>query len=213
MNHMKISTLGLVIGGFTLGGAAALGFVFWMESHSEGHATHMDTSAEVDMAGTDSQPHSMGQTYQAHDHHSMQISSEREYLTTMIAHHQEVVDTAVVVLEREGNNAEVVALVEDMVAVQSQEIETMKRWYEEWFGEEYAAVAYEPMMRDLEEYSGTELDRVFLEDMVEHHVGALMMSSSVQPHITNHELAGFVESIIATQRSEIEQIGEILLTL
>lgn len=68
-------------------------------------------------------------------------------------------------------------------------------------------------MRDLSQLSGVELDRTFLEDMVMHHMGAIMMARSVQPHIENQEINELSQAIITTQADEIELMQELLSTL
>ena len=62
---------------------------------------------------------------------------------------------------------------------QSAQIELMEGWLAEWYPGERAATAYEPMMRDLSGLSGDTLDRIFLEDMIGHHMAAVMMSQQL----------------------------------
>lgn len=149
------------------------------------------------------------------DHMSMMmVSSEREFIEGMIPHHQEAVDTAKEVIERGGSTPEIKQLVEDIVVAQEAEIAEMKQWYEDWYGEPYADTGeYMEMMRELENLSGAELDRVFLEDMIGHHMGAIMMAQSVQPHIEHDEIATLTQNIVVTQSAEIAQMRQTLRSL
>jgi uncharacterized protein (DUF305 family) len=105
------------------------------------------------------------------DHSMMMVESEREFIEGMIPHHQEAVDTAKEVIERGGTTAEIRELVENIVIAQEREIADMKAWYKDWYGEEYVDNGdYMPMMRALDTLSGAPLDRVFLEDMIMHHM-------------------------------------------
>jgi len=135
----------------------------------------------------------------------MMVQSEREFITGMIPHHQEAVDTAKEVIERGGSTPEIKTLAEDIVVAQEKEIALMKQWYQDWYGVAYEAQSedYEPMMRELAGLSGAELDKRFLEDMIMHHRGAIMMARSVQPYIEHQEITDLAEAIITTQADEI----------
>lgn len=141
----------------------------------------------------------------------MMVSSERGFIEGMIPHHQEAVDTAKEVIERGGSTAEIRQLVADIVVAQEAEIAEMKQWYEDWYGEPYTDNGeYMPMMRELENLSGAELDRVFLEDMIPHHMGAIMMARSVQPYIEHTEIENLTQVIVATQSEEIQLMRQML---
>jgi uncharacterized protein (DUF305 family) len=145
------------------------------------------------------------------DHSAMMVSSEREFLTGMIPHHQEAVDTAKEVVERGGSTPEIKALAENIIIAQELEIAEMKQWHLDWYGEEYVADdSYQPMMRELADLSGAELDQRFLEDMVMHHMGAIMMARSVQPHIEHQEIEVLSKAIVETQTAEIDLMRDLL---
>ena len=143
----------------------------------------------------------------------MMVKSEREFLEGMIPHHQEAIDTAKEVLARGGSTPEIKKLAEDIVVAQEKEITLMKDWYQSWYGETYVAnpEAYEPMMRDLSKLSGASLDKVFLEDMVMHHMGAVMMAESVQPYIEHQEMTNLTKAIVETQTKEIQLMQRLVL--
>lgn len=145
---------------------------------------------------------------------SMTVSSEREFIEGMIPHHQEAIDTAKEVMERGGSTPEIKKLVEGIIIAQESEIVKMKQWYQDWYGEKYTDYGnYVPMMRELENLSGFELDKAFLEDMIKHHMGAIMMSKSVKPYIEHNEISKLTKTIISTQSSEIMQMREMLMNM
>lgn len=145
---------------------------------------------------------------------AMMVSSERTFIEGMIPHHQEAVDTAKEVIARGGTTPEIKQLVENIVVAQEKEIAEMKVWYETWYKESYKDDGkYSPMMRELSNLSGKELDRVFLEDMIMHHMGALMMARSVQPHIEHQEMTNLTEAILNTQTAEITLMKKLLAEL
>lgn len=141
----------------------------------------------------------------------MMVTSEREFITKMIPHHQEAINTATEVLERGGTTVEIRQLAEGIVSAQTKEIADMKAWYAAWYGESYQeSDTYHPMMRELSDLSGAALDTAFLTDMITHHMGAVMMARSVAPYATHDEIKGLAESIIFTQSAEIATMQQML---
>lgn len=148
---------------------------------------------------------SMGGMMGNMDHGMMMVGSEKEFITEMIPHHQEAVDTAKEVLARGATTPEIKTLMENIVSAQEKEIADMKSWYQTWYGTPYQPSGnYKPMMRDLSKLSGAEIDKVFLEDMVMHHMGAIMMAHSVQAYIEHDEIKVLTKAIIDSQSEEIE---------
>ncbi len=146
------------------------------------------------------------------DHSIMMVKSEREFLDGMIPHHQEAVDTAKEVIERGGSTPEIKKLAQDIVVAQEKEIGMMKEWYQRWYGEVYVtnAKVYKPMMRELSSLSGASLDTIFLEDMVMHHMGAIMMAQSVQPYVKHQEITDLTKAIVETQMEEMQLMRRII---
>jgi uncharacterized protein (DUF305 family) len=139
------------------------------------------------------------------------VKSEREFIEHMIPHHEEAIVTAREVLARGGSTPEMRTLAENIISAQEREIAAMKAWHEAWYGTPYVDLGtYKPMMRDLSLLSGAELDKVFLEDMIHHHMGAIMMARSVAPFIEREETRTLTETIIKTQSAEIETMRTLL---
>lgn len=143
-------------------------------------------------------------TTDMHGMHGMNTSiTEKEFIEGMIPHHQEAVDTAKQVVAR-GASPEVKELAEAIITAQEKEIIDMKTWYRSWYGKEYADTGtYQPMMQDLSSLSGEALDRVFLQDMIMHHMGALMMAQHVAANIEHTEIQTLAQNIAETQSAEI----------
>lgn len=137
----------------------------------------------------------------------VQINSEFEYFSQMIPHHEEAIATAQRLLEA-SDRPEMQAFAQDIIRVQSAEIEQMKAWINEWYPDQQSDITYEPMMRDLSQLEGDELDRAFLEDMIMHHMGAVMMSNMLINHglVEHDEVLPFAQQIALTQRDEIHQM-------
>jgi uncharacterized protein (DUF305 family) len=137
----------------------------------------------------------------------MRVNSEVEYLTKMIPHHQEAIDTAKMVLAK-SQRAEMKRFAQDIIRVQTTEIKQMQQWLQQWYPGQRTNVTYTPMMRELKSLQGNALDRVFLEDMTMHHMGAVMMSRMLlNRNLVKHEpVRPFAQQIATSQQKEIGQM-------
>lgn len=152
-----------------------------------------------------------------------------EYLSGMIPHHQQAYEMSGMLLDKDDIEADVTALAEDIREAQGPEIEQMESWLDAWGETGNGAddedmdhgdmddedMGHEGMMSDedlaeLEESRGTEASRMFLEQMIVHHEGAV---SSAEQHLQdgeNPEALELSEDIIADQQAEIDQMEDIL---
>ncbi len=205
---MKQNTILIAIIAALVGGIAVYVFVDGSSEYEMDHKMH-DQMGEREY---DDMPMGNADGMGGMDHSMMMVSSEREFLTGMIPHHQEAVDTAKEVVERGGSTPEIKALAENIIIAQELEIASMKQWYQDWYGVAYEEKPedYQPMMRELADLSGAELDKRFLEDMVMHHMGAIMMARSVQPYIEHQEITNLASAIQTTQTAEIALMREML---
>ena len=144
----------------------------------------------------------------SHGHMDTQLAeSEADFLTGMVAHHEEAV-VAAAELAR-SDRAEMRELGELIVESQTRQIRTMQRWLARWYPDAGPA-PYHPMMRDLSDLSGDALDRTFLEDMVGHHMVAVMSSQHlVMAGGDGHrEVAALARDIVEDQRAEIHLMSD-----
>ncbi|MDX2377711.1 DUF305 domain-containing protein [Microbacterium sp. LRZ72] len=148
----------------------------------------------------------------------------------MIMHHQQAIEMADVFLAKDDVAPEVFALAERIKDAQQPEIDTMNKWLASW-GQE-AMSGTENMgsmdgmdhgsmsgmggmmsaedMAALEDASGPEASRLFLEQMIVHHEGAVEMAES---ELTDgqHPLAiELAQKIIDDQTAEIAEMEELL---
>lgn len=130
------------------------------------------------------------------------VTSEAEFLVEMVAHHEDAIEAASELSRSE--RPQMRALGESIVESQTVQVEQMNAWLAEWYPDAPEA-DYEPMMSDLSGLSGDRLDRVFLRDMVPHHMMAVMMSQQLLVRgIADHdEVADLARTIRADQRAEI----------
>ena len=138
----------------------------------------------------------------------MQVASEFDYLTQMIPHHDEAI-AAAQVLQRGTQRQEMRDFAVSIIEMQTAEVEQMKAWLAAWYPGRDTHVDYDPMMRDLTGLGGTALDQAFLDDMIPHHMMAVMMSQQfVTANLANHpEVIPFAKNIRDTQHNEIQMMA------
>ena len=138
--------------------------------------------------------------------------SDLAFLDGMTAHHQMALDMARLVDERAGSDA-VRTLGREIAAAQRTEIDTMTAWRARWFADEPAAG---PMsagdmssmgmggmhMDGLTAARGADFDRMFREQMIPHHAGAIMMAAQAQVKSERTEIRDLAAAIIAAQAEE-----------
>lgn len=137
------------------------------------------------------------------------INSEYDFLVKMIPHHEEAVYTAKILKEK-TNREEMKVFADKIIETQSREIELMNEWLDKWYTDQENNYEYQAMMGDYTDLEGDQLDLVFLEDMIFHHMSAVMMSqqliaNGLAEHEEVYELA---ISIRNSQRKEIFQMRE-----
>ena len=141
-------------------------------------------------------------------------SSEIDFLTMMIPHHQQAIEMSELALTK-SNDAEVVKLAEQIRDAQGPEIEQMGSLLKEFGIEEDPSshVAHmhgmlsEAEMSDLAEATGIDFDRLFLSGMIKHHEGAIDMVALVGE---SARLSSLGEAIFTAQNEEISKMQEML---
>jgi uncharacterized protein (DUF305 family) len=97
------------------------------------------------------------------------------------------------------------AFAESIIDTQSREVNQMRAWLAAWYAGRDIAVDYTPMMRDLTGLRGGALDRTFLQDMIPHHMAAVMMSQQ----LLMREMAEHQQVQVLATRIRAEQHAEI----
>ena len=138
--------------------------------------------------------------------HGARRLSEYAYLAEMRAHHEEAVSAAQQ-LQR-SDRPQMRELGASIVASQSAQIDQMRGWLADWYPDQTGRVDYRPMMRDLSGLSGDRLDRAFLQDMIWHHMAAVMMSQRLLASgaVQHDQVRALAESIRDEQHAEMFQM-------
>lgn len=135
--------------------------------------------------------------------HGGQVRDEADYLSRMVAHHQEAVTAAEQL--RRSDRPPLRAFGAEIVRTQSAQIDQMQAWLDRWYPDQPADTGYRPMMRNLTDLSGAALDRAFLRDMTLHHMAAVMMSQQLLARglATHPPVADLARTIRDQQHAEI----------
>jgi uncharacterized protein (DUF305 family) len=138
----------------------------------------------------------------------MMVASEFDYLTRMIPHHEEAIATAGI-LQRGTERDDMRAFAASIIKTQSAEVDQMEAWIAAWYPGRDTHVEYEPMMRDLAGLTADSLDKAFLEDMIPHHMMAVMMSQQlIVRNLAMHTAVGpFAANIRDAQSAEIQMMA------
>jgi uncharacterized protein (DUF305 family) len=137
----------------------------------------------------------------------MMVTGEFDYLTRMIPHHQEAIDAARI-LQAGTRRQQMRDFAAAIIRTQSAEVTQMEAWLAQWYPGRETSVDYQPMMRNLNTLSGDALDRAFFEDMIPHHMMAVMMSQQllVRQLAQHPAIVPFATTIRDVQHAEIEMM-------
>lgn len=135
----------------------------------------------------------------------------------MIPHHQQAVDMSELAIEK-AVDPDVRALAEQIRDAQAPEIELMESWLDEAgvrmsmgsdMGMGMGGMLSDDEMTALEDATGAEFDRLYLEGMIEHHEGAILMTQMILDS-ENPKVKELGEAIVESQTAEIEQMRQML---
>lgn len=152
--------------------------------------------------------------------------ADEMFVTMMIPHHQQAIEMADIVLAKDGLDPAVAELAQQIKDAQGPEMERMLGWLDDW-GVEYEpddmggmdhgsmddsgdGMMSEEDMATLEEADATQASRIFLEQMIVHHDGAIEMSEDLLEDGEDAEMRALAESIVESQTAEIAEMQALL---
>ena len=147
-------------------------------------------------------------------------NADMQFTMMMIPHHEQAVEMADMILAKDGIDERVITLAEQIKAAQGPEIELIESWLDDWGtpmgdmdGMDHGGMMSDTDMQALEDATGAEASRLFLEQMIVHHEGAIEMAQSEVDNGQNADVISLAEDIIASQTTEITTMEDILATL
>lgn len=160
---------------------------------------------------------------------------DRHFIEMMIPHHQNAIATADLALVK-AKNPELKQLAQAIKDDRTREIDQMRTWYQQWFGQEVPTTS--PMNHGTNHQNGTnpakqmgcemmgkhdrggmqtdlnqlkaaaDFDREFIRQMIPHHQMAVKMAQKLQKHSTRPEMKALAQAMIKTQTLEINQLQQ-----
>lgn len=147
-------------------------------------------------------------------------NADESFAMTMIAHHQQAIEMADMLLDKEGVDERVVSLALGIKDAQGPEIQTMKGWLANWgvmtgdSGMDHSdGMMSVDDMDALDNATGAEASALFLKQMTEHHQGAIDMAQQELDNGENPDALALAQNIIDSQTAEIATMQSILDTL
>ena len=152
--------------------------------------------------------------------------ADEMFVTMMIPHHQQAIEMADIVLAKDGLDPAVAELAQQIKDAQAPEMERMLGWLDDW-GVEYDpdgmggmdhgsmddsgdGMMSEEDMATLEESDATQASRIFLEQMIVHHDGAVDMARTALGDGQNQDVLDLAQQVIDDQTAEISTMQDLL---
>ncbi|MGL5064903.1 MAG: DUF305 domain-containing protein [Microcoleus sp.] len=146
------------------------------------------------------------------------------FIDGMVVHHQGAVNMAKEALAK-SQRPEMKQLANNIIAAQNREIDRMKEWRKTWYSKASSTpMAYhaqmghmmamtpeqmQDMMMSVDLGSADkEFDLRFLNAMIPHHEGALVMAQDALKKSQRPEMKKLSQEILASQKQEIEQMKQ-----
>ncbi|PSB08492.1 DUF305 domain-containing protein [filamentous cyanobacterium CCP1] len=164
-----------------------------------------------------------------HDGMHMSLGPQDElfdlrFIDAMIPHHEGAVVMAQEALEK-SDREEIQTLSQEIIAAQEQEIQQLQEWRQAWYpdADETPVMYHESMghtmpmteeMRQSMMMSGdlgeadAEFDLRFINAMIPHHEGAVVMAQEALENSDREEVRQLAQAIIDAQQQEIEQMEQ-----
>lgn len=141
----------------------------------------------------------------------------------MIPHHAQAVEMSTIMLDKEGMPTEVRELAQQIADEQEPEIAEMRGWLDDWGMPEMGDMSdmgghaghggmdgmlSEEQLDELRAATGDGAVRLFLEQMIAHHEGAIEMGRDVLDDGRHPDVRAFAERMIDAQQAEIDTMRE-----
>jgi uncharacterized protein (DUF305 family) len=149
-------------------------------------------------------------------------SADETFAMEMIAHHEQAIEMSDMLLAKEGVDARVVELAEAIKAAQDPEIDQMLGFLDAWGLEmpedmngmegmdHSGGMMSDDDMAALEQASGPEASSLFLEQMIQHHQGAIDMAQQQIENGQNPQALELAQKIVDDQTAEIAEMQGLL---
>ena len=141
-------------------------------------------------------------------------NADAMFAMMMIPHHQQAIDMADMIITKNGIDPPIIELAQKIKDAQQPEIAQMQGWLEAW-GVGDPGNMMDDMdhgngmmtgddMSELQTATGADAGRIFLNQMIQHHEGAIDMATDEVDDGQNPDAITLAKNIITSQTAEIE---------
>lgn len=131
---------------------------------------------------------------------------DARFIDAMIPHHQSAITMATEALTK-GEHAEIRTLAQSIVTSQQAEIDQMRAWRSAWYPDLPPTGGMDmPMGKGLSTDASAPFDDRFIDAMIPHHEGAVVMATQARAEAEHAEIKDLAARIIAAQQSEIDEM-------
>jgi uncharacterized protein (DUF305 family) len=215
---------------FTLG-STVTAFLMGLSACTNGQTVQQPTPTAQSPSSMPGMDHGSGSMSPGMDHGSMNMNLgpkdeyfDLRFIDGMIPHHQGAVEMAQEALAK-SQRTEIKQLAQAIIAAQEQEIAEMQGWRKAWYpSQSDTPMMYDasmghmmpmtPEMRDSMMMTGdlgaadAEFDLRFLNAMIPHHEGAVVMADQALKNSERSEITTLARNIISSQQQEIDQMQQ-----
>ena len=136
----------------------------------------------------------------------------------MLPHHEQAVEMSdMFIAKGDSVDSDVLALAETIKDEQGPEIDQLSHWLDDWGQDTSASMDHsmdgmmsESDMTALDDAEGAEASRLFLEQMTEHHKGAVDMAQQEVDGGENPDAVEMAKNIVESQTAQIDQMNALL---
>jgi uncharacterized protein (DUF305 family) len=151
------------------------------------------------------------------DEEAQASETDGAFITGMVPHHESAIEMAEMALDQ-AEHPEIRQLAQDIIASQSDEIETLESLHQRLFGGPVAGgdhgtlgLAAEEMGMEMDAAAledADPFDREFIDMMVPHHQGAIRMAYVELAEGSDEETMALAQAIIDAQAAEIVEMND-----
>ncbi|MET4098986.1 uncharacterized protein (DUF305 family) [Agrococcus sp. UYP10] len=148
-------------------------------------------------------------------------AADQMFVTMMIPHHEQAIEMSDIVLEKDDIDPRVLDLAQRIKDAQGPEIEQMEAWLDDWGmghggmgGMDHGdGMMSEGDMEALDAATGNEASRLWLQQMIEHHEGAVEMAEAEVEDGQHPDVVALAQQMADAQATEIAEMEQLLTEL
>ncbi|MDX2096751.1 MAG: DUF305 domain-containing protein [Leptolyngbyaceae cyanobacterium bins.59] len=210
--------------------ATSFGFLTACSSNTQvPNQSPNDVVTDINSNAADHTPVDNRKQGEGMDHSTMELGPadaelDLRLIDSMIPHHEGAIVMAKAVLQN-SKRPELKKLAQAVIKAQEQEIQQMRQWRKAWYPKapknpvawhgamghsmEMSAEQIKAMRMDIDlGATDPEFDKRFIDAMIPHHEGAIVMAKDVLQKSKRPEVLQLARNILASQQAEIDQMKQ-----